>query len=107
MLRVATLNLWNRCGPFEQRMAAVRAQLSALAPDVIGLQEVLQSRPGVEGPDMAGDLAGTRYRVVFGSARDEPIQFGNAILSRFPVRRSESIPLPQVGTDEQRCLVYA
>jgi endonuclease/exonuclease/phosphatase family metal-dependent hydrolase len=88
-------------------MAAVRTQLGALAPDVIGLQEVLKSRPGVDGPDMARDLAGTGYQVVFGSARDEPIQFGNAILSRFPVLRSESIPLPQVGTDERRCLVYA
>ncbi|MGZ3424352.1 MAG: endonuclease/exonuclease/phosphatase family protein [Polyangiales bacterium] len=107
MLRAATLNLWNRCGPYEERMAATRAHLAALAPDVIGLQEVLRARPGIEGPDMAGDLASGGYHVAFGSARNEPIQFGNAILSRWPIVRQEVLPLPAAGDGEPRCLLFA
>src|SRR2546428_10326841 len=106
MLRVATLNLWNRCGPYEARMAAAKSHLRALAPDVIGLQEVLRARPGIDGPDMAADLA-DGHHVAYGSVRDEDVQFGNAILSRFPIVRSEVLPLPQVGTEERRCLLFA
>ncbi len=39
-VKVATLNLFNRMGGWEQRFPLVIEQLSALAPDVIGLQEV-------------------------------------------------------------------
>jgi len=39
-VRVATLNLFNRMGDWERRLPLVVEQLDALAPDVIGLQEV-------------------------------------------------------------------
>lgn len=39
-VKVATLNLFNRMGEWEQRFPLVVDQLEALAPDVIGLQEV-------------------------------------------------------------------
>lgn len=39
-VKVATLNLFNRMGEWEQRFPLVIDQLEALAPDVIGLQEV-------------------------------------------------------------------
>lgn len=39
-VKVATLNLFNRMGEWERRFPLVVEQLSALAPDVIGLQEV-------------------------------------------------------------------
>ncbi|MBL8717298.1 MAG: endonuclease/exonuclease/phosphatase family protein [Myxococcales bacterium] len=103
-LRVATLNVWNRCDPWEQRLATIREQLEGLAPDVIGLQEALRG----EGFDQAASIAeGLGYHVAFGSTREEPIQMGNAILSRFPVLRSEVIALPDGGTSERRCLVHA
>ena len=41
-LRVATLNVWNRFGPWAERLVAIRAQLGELAPDGVGLQEVLR-----------------------------------------------------------------
>jgi endonuclease/exonuclease/phosphatase family metal-dependent hydrolase len=39
-IKVATLNLFNRMGEWERRFPLVIDQLEALAPDVIGLQEV-------------------------------------------------------------------
>lgn len=39
-VKVATLNLFNRMGEWEQRMPLVIDQLEALAPDVIGFQEI-------------------------------------------------------------------
>ena len=43
-LRVATLNIWNRFGPWDQRLAAIRAGVRSLAPDLLGLQEVAAAR---------------------------------------------------------------
>jgi endonuclease/exonuclease/phosphatase family metal-dependent hydrolase len=39
-VKVATLNLFNRMGEWDRRLPLVIKQLSELAPDVIGLQEV-------------------------------------------------------------------
>jgi len=39
--RVATLNIWNRQGPWPERLPLIRTALLALDADVIGLQEVL------------------------------------------------------------------
>jgi endonuclease/exonuclease/phosphatase family metal-dependent hydrolase len=105
--RVATLNIWNVCGPWPERLRAIRHELATLDADVIGLQEVLRPGAGIDGPDQAQAIAeGFGYVVAFGSARDEPIQFGNAILSRWPIGRVEVERLPAVGTDESRCLLY-
>ena len=48
-LRVATLNIWNRGGPWEARLVALRAALQAEDVDVLGLQEVVS----IEGFDQA------------------------------------------------------
>ncbi len=40
-LRVLTLNVWNRSGPWETRKGLIRAALEELRPDVIGLQEIV------------------------------------------------------------------
>jgi endonuclease/exonuclease/phosphatase family metal-dependent hydrolase len=105
--RVVTFNIWNRMGPWEQRLPAIRSGLRALAPDVLGLQEVLRPAPGVDGPDQAAEIAGDAFHIAWGTAQDEPVRMGNAVLSRWPILRSETFPLPQVGTDERRCLVFA
>ena len=44
-LRVATLNIWNKSGPWAERLPLLRKQLSELSPDVVGLQEVLRLVP--------------------------------------------------------------
>lgn len=103
--RVGTLNIWNRFGPWEARLVAIRAGLGALSPDVIGLQEVLR----FAGFDQAELVAeGLGYHVAWGKASDNHgYPLGNAILSRWPVVRSEVFPLPSGGTDESRSLLFA
>jgi endonuclease/exonuclease/phosphatase family metal-dependent hydrolase len=103
--RAATLNIWSRFGPWEERLVAIREGLRALLPDVIGLQEVLR----FEGFDQAALVgSGLGYHVVWGKASDNHgFPTGNAILSRWPVLRSEVIRLPNGGSDEDRALLFA
>ena len=103
--RAATLNIWSRFGPWEERLVAIRAGLRTLAPDVIGLQEVLRL-PDLDQAALVGDAFG--YNVAWGLASENHgFPTGNAILSKWPVVRSEIIPLPNGGSDEQRSIVFA
>jgi len=106
--RVATLNIWNRFGPWEQRLVAIRAGMAALAPDIIGLQEVvrLDADEG-DALDQAAAIAdGLGYLTAFSRARDERY-YGNAVLSRWPIVRRHVYELPRCGTDERRTLLFA
>jgi endonuclease/exonuclease/phosphatase family metal-dependent hydrolase len=107
-IRVATLNIWNRFGPWEERLAAIRAGVGALAPDLLGLQEVVRLDPSDgDGLDQAAAVAeGFGYHIAYGRAHDER-WFGNAALSRWPIARSHVYPLPRVGTEERRTLLFA
>ena len=44
--RVATLNIWNKSGPWAARTKLIRSEMDRLEADVIGLQEVLELRVG-------------------------------------------------------------
>lgn len=103
--KVATLNIWSRFGPWEERLESIRSGLRALAPDVIGLQEVLR----FEGFDQAAMIgADMGYEVAWAEANpNHGYPFGNAILSRWPITRSEEFELPHGGSDERRVLVFA
>jgi endonuclease/exonuclease/phosphatase family metal-dependent hydrolase len=106
--RVATLNIWNRFGPWEQRLAAIRAGMASLAPDLVGLQEVVRLEAG-EGDalDQAAAIAdGLGYHIAYSRARDERY-FGNAALSRWPIARQHVYELPRGGTEERRTLLFA
>jgi endonuclease/exonuclease/phosphatase family metal-dependent hydrolase len=107
-MRVLTLNIWNRAGAWEERLRAIRAGVRELEPDLVGLQEVLRLAQGEgDGLDQAAAIAeGFGYHVAYGRAHDEP-WLGNAILSRWPIRKSHAYDLPRVGTDERRSLVAA
>jgi endonuclease/exonuclease/phosphatase family metal-dependent hydrolase len=108
MLKVATLNIWNRFGPWDERLPAIRTRLAELGPDVIGLQEVLRSTHGDRVDQVELLTAGTAYHAAWGLASDaHGFPVGNAILSRWPILRSETFPLPHGGTDERRSLVFA
>jgi len=103
--RAASLNIWSRFGPWEERLVAIRAGLSGIAPDVIGMQEVLNF-PGFDQAAMVGE--GLGYHVAWGiSSENHGYPTGNAILSRWPVLRKEVIALPDGGSDEQRSAVFA
>lgn len=107
-LRVATLNIWNRFGPWEQRLVAIRAGVAQHAPDLLGMQEVLRLEPGEgDGLDQAAAVgAGFGYHAAYARARDQR-WYGNAALSRWPIVESQTLELPRCGTDEKRCLLYA
>ena len=107
-LRIVTLNIWNRGGPWDARLAAIRAGLVELGPDIVGLQEVLRPTT-TEVPDQAAQIADKLgYHIAYGAAFDGGgFEFGNAALSRFPIARSEVFALPQVDAPEARCLLFA
>ena len=103
--RALTLNIWNRLGPWEERLRGIRAGLSTLAPDVIGLQEVVRMGSFDQVALVNGDLG---FFSVWGQASVERgVALGNAILSRWPILRSEVFVLPDGGSGEERCLLFA
>lgn len=111
-LRVVTLNIWNKSGPWRERRSLIQEELTALAPDLVGLQEVLR----LDG--QAGDSAGDQlaevnqrlgYHAAFAAAEDYGggLRFGNALLSRYPIREHTRIALPDLDSGERRSLLYA
>lgn len=105
--RVATLNLWNRQGPWSQRLPLIRAGLLALDLDAIGLQEVM----GFTGlPSQAHELAeGTGWHVHHVPAWHigGGLTFGNAILSPHPLTDCQSLPLPSPPELDTRTVAFA
>jgi endonuclease/exonuclease/phosphatase family metal-dependent hydrolase len=106
--RIVTLNIWNRGGPWEERLLAIRAGVADLEPDVMGLQEVLRPDSS-DGLDQAQLIAeGFGYHIAFGAAmKTTGVGFGNAVLSKFPIVRSQTFELPKLDAEESRCLVFA
>jgi endonuclease/exonuclease/phosphatase family metal-dependent hydrolase len=105
-IEVASINIWNRFGPWEERLPRLREGLRALAPDVVGLQEVLVVKDA--GFDQNALLTdGLGYHHAWGCHSKSPHPVGNAIFSRFPVKSQAVFDLPQGGTHEHRCVVHA
>ncbi len=103
--RVATLNIWSRFGPWEERLVGLRAGLRTVAPDVIGMQEVLRF-PGMDQAALVSE--GLGYEIAWGLTSDNHgFPTGNAILSKWPIARTEVVPLPNGGSDERRSIVFA
>ena len=94
--QVLTLNIWNRGGPWDERLRVIRAGLAAMQPDVVCLQEVL-SLPDFDQAAMIAEGAG--YHIAFGADGDDHYPFGNAVLSRWPITRTVARPLPRGGTE--------
>jgi endonuclease/exonuclease/phosphatase family metal-dependent hydrolase len=103
-LRVLTLNIWNRQGPWERRLELLRAGIKRLDPDLVGLQEIIE-HAGVSQADFIRE--GLGYEAAFGPAHDlgGDVRFGNAVLSRWPIASSRVFPLPTGETDERRALL--
>ena len=116
-LRVATLNIWNKSGPWAERLPLLRQQLSELSPDVLGLQEVLRLIPDEHNPpvptpanDQASEIAeGLGYNIAYGVASDYAggLKFGNALLTRYKIQDSRTFRLPGSDSGETRSLLYA
>src|SRR3954466_10122758 len=106
-LKVLSLNIWNRQGPWPERSKLLRKGLAELQPDLVGLQEVLHHDS--EPLDQAHELAeGLGYYVAFASAWHigGGLQFGNAVLSRWPIVAAENFMLPTEPSEETRSCLY-
>jgi endonuclease/exonuclease/phosphatase family metal-dependent hydrolase len=114
-LRIATFNIWNKSGPWSSRLSSIRRELEHVAPAVLGLQEVLRYAPhGIDqfsatpANCQATEIAqGFGYEVAYAEAADysNGLKFGNAVLSRFPIRNTRAFRLPGQESGETRSLL--
>jgi endonuclease/exonuclease/phosphatase family metal-dependent hydrolase len=105
--RVVTANIWNRGGPWPERLPLLRAELLALDADAIGLQEVL-AFPGM--PSQADEIfAGTGWHTYYAPAWHVGggLTFGNAIASPHPLADTETIALPTPAGLDTRSIGFA
>ena len=90
-VRVLTWNIWWRFGPWKRRRPAIAATLARLDADVIALQEVWSDETTNLAAELAAELG---YHHVFASSKDmKGFGFGDALLSRWPIARYQSIML--------------
>ena len=91
-LRVATWNIWWRFGPWGERLPLIIDEFRRVDADVIALQEVWS----VADESCAGQIAAALgHQAVFAGTLDMApgIRFGNAVVSRWPIRQHEWRPL--------------
>jgi len=106
-LRFLTLNLWGENGPWQGRISLLLDSVAALAPDVIGLQEVREVPGRV--PNHAGEIARRLgwHHVFAPSTAWGGGHEGLAIVSRFPIGAHEALPLPHSTEAEGRIILSA
>jgi endonuclease/exonuclease/phosphatase family metal-dependent hydrolase len=109
---VVTWNLWWRFGPWDARQQAILTALREVRPDLIGLQEVWAR----DEDNLAGWLADKlgmywtwapspapqRWQNKIGDAE---VEFGNAVLSAWPILDQAVISLPHAADDDDGRLV--
>jgi len=109
-LRVVAFNIQIGIGMDKQtNLERTAAAIKALNPDLVALQEVDRKARRSQGVDQALELARmTGMHVVFGKASvregidQDGGDYGNAILSRYPIKRSQNRPLPNTRGYELR-----
>ena len=95
-LRVATLNIWNRFGPWEQRLAAIRdgrRRARARLPRAAGGRPARRRTTATASIRRPRSREGFGYHVAYGRAHDER-WFGNAVLSRWPIVQEPRLRAP-------------
>jgi endonuclease/exonuclease/phosphatase family metal-dependent hydrolase len=105
-VRVVTLNIWNRQGPWAERLPLIRDGLAELEPDIVGLQEVLGL---TDHPSQADELAPAGWHVHHVPAWHigGGLTFGNAIVSKHPLLDTRSLPLPTHPALDARTVAFA
>ncbi len=105
-LRLITLNLWNEQGPHERRLALCAAELAALRPDVIALQEVRQSAAVANQAVTLAAALKLEHHYAVASSWDGGDE-GLAILSRHPISLRGHRELPHATEKERRVCLHA
>lgn len=77
-LRLATFNIRNINDRYEERKPLLGEAFAAIAPDIIGLQEVMFSEPRQD--DFLSGQLPERHYLAFGTRHEKYTNFGNAIL---------------------------
>jgi endonuclease/exonuclease/phosphatase family metal-dependent hydrolase len=107
-VRIVTFNLWNDRPDVDKRMRVAIDGLRALQPDVIGLQEVHGSS---QTDNQAAEIASALEAQYQFDPVEERTQgsavIGNAVISRFPIQRHESLTLPSTAEDPRRAIYCA
>jgi endonuclease/exonuclease/phosphatase family metal-dependent hydrolase len=107
VLRVLTWNLWWRFGPWEDRLPAIVATVQELQPDIACLQEVWVAPDGTSSAHVIAGALGYHVEVAHRLELDG-VGFGNAVVSRWPIRRTATRALPtDGGSEEQRLVLLA
>ncbi|WP_432494281.1 endonuclease/exonuclease/phosphatase family protein [Kineococcus gypseus] len=115
-LRIMTWNVWWRFGDWRARREAILAVLAEHRPDVVGLQEVWATG-GPDGENLAHWLAERLGMVAAWSPSPRPerwqrrlsphdphagtVDFGNAVLSRYPLLERRTRALPAGGHEDE------
>jgi len=113
VLRVATYNVRGCVGMDRQRSESRIAEvIASMAADVVGLQELDANRKRSSGVDQAAAIATQLgWKHFFHPAiRHGQEQYGDAIVSRYPLMLKRTIELPGCGTwycREQRVALWA
>jgi endonuclease/exonuclease/phosphatase family metal-dependent hydrolase len=109
VLRVLTLNIWNLDGDWRARRQAILAVLRQWEPDVVCLQEVVETDKGNQAEWLAGQLGS--WHVAFAGVQHHlgPARFGNAVLSRWPIDAQAIAHLPHQPDEQevQRVVAHA
>jgi len=86
-MRVLTLNVWNRDGPWSQRLGLLQHWLRRLQPDLIGFQEVRDL-------EHVREICGDEYKMAWMGNEVS----GIAVVARWPIRDEQQLTLAGEGT---------
>lgn len=92
---VVTLNVWARYGDWPVRRERLAAGFAALAPDLVALQETVESEDG----NQAREIVGEGYELVHSQRRADD-GTGISIASRWPVIDVEELALSGPEPDD-------
>lgn len=113
-LRVAAWNIWARYADWELRGPIIEAQLRAASPDLCLLVEVWDEPGARSQAQELADALGDFDHVYASNLTFDGVHAGNAILSRWPILRSEVRMLPREAPNgsldddgEERLCVFA
>ncbi len=112
-LRAVTYNIHKCVGGVDRRYDPERtaAVIAHYDPEVLLLQEVAQAAPKLKNErqiQRLGDLLGLRHRAYFTNVKKlgNGGEYGNAILSRFPLTAVENINVT-IPPKKRRCVLHA
>ena len=111
MLRVLTLNIWNILTDWPARRTEIVAWIDHLDPDLIALQEVIESTDGQNQARWIAENTATGYNLAYAGEKlwNDIGLFGNAILSRWRIDAEHSMSLAgeTVADDVRRSITHA